>query len=110
MLTIKFLILSLFSIFLMGSFPFEVSCCPLCLISHLGPFLHDRLALFVFIFEACYKLEICMFWDCLAFVFMLYDQIMHALYSCKSFHVPSFEFPGSFHASGAMFPCFGAVL
>ena len=40
---------------------------------------------------------------------MLHDQIMHALYSCKSFHVPSFEFRVSSHASGAIFPCFGAV-
>ena len=51
-----------------------------------------------------------MFWDCLASVFMLHDQIMHALYSCKSFHVPSFEFRVSFHTSGAMFPCFGVIL
>ena len=70
----------------------------------LGPFLHDRLALFVFIFETCYKLEICMFWDSISSVFMPHDQIMHALYSCKSFHVPSFEFRGSSHASGAIFP------
>ena len=41
---------------------------------------------------------------------MLHDQIMHALYSYKSLHAPSFEFRVSFHASGAMIPCFGAVL
>ena len=51
-----------------------------------------------------------MFWDFLASVFILHDQIMHALYSCKSFHVPSFELRVSSHASGAIFPCFGTAL
>ena len=61
------------------------------------------------IFWPCFELEMFMFWDCLGSVFMLHDQIMHALYSYKSFHVPSFEFRVSSHASGAIFPCFGAV-
>ena len=51
-----------------------------------------------------------MFLDFLDSVFMLHIQIMHALYSYKSFQAPSFEFRVSFHASGAMFPCFGAIL
>ena len=51
-----------------------------------------------------------MFWDCLDSVLTLYFQIMHALYSYRPLRVPSFAFRVSFHASGAMFPCFGAVL
>ena len=49
------------------------------------------------------------FWDFLGSIFMLHDQIMHALYSYRSLRLPSFEFWGSSRASGAILPCFGAV-
>ena len=35
---------------------------------------------------------------------------MHALHSHRSFHAPCFEFRVSFHASGDMFPCSGAIM
>ena len=50
-----------------------------------------------------------MFWDYLGSVFTLHDLIMHALYSYMSFYVRSFEFRGSSHASGAIFPCIGCI-
>ena len=71
--------------------------------------LHATLAHLASTFWPCFELRKFMFWDCLDSVFMLHDQIMHALYSYRSLRMPSFEFRGSSHASGAILPCFGAV-
>ena len=51
----------------------------------------------------------CMFWDFLGSVFVLHGQIMLALHSYYSIHMQSFEFRGLFHASGAIFSCFGTM-
>ena len=40
---------------------------------------------------------------------MLHGQIMLALHSYSSIHVPSFEFWGLFHALGGIFACFGTI-
>ena len=91
-----------FDEFLLYSYTFHVNhVCP--------PKLHANLSHLASTFWLRFKLEKCMFWDCPDSVFTLHVQIMHALYSYKSFHVPNFEFRGSSHASGAILPCFGAV-